>query len=143
MAAAPWILETPLCSQRQDREAAALISDLLGAHGLIELAKTVRDGRSFGDMKLHLNQKRSAVGRALGEAHKPPPMKEGGPKHGEFDGKQHIGGNRFAGGSGGTGTAGLGGRAGPYRLDVGQDIHMLSEEEKKGVPQVSSPACCT
>lgn len=92
-------------------------------------------------MKLQLNQKRSEVGRALGEDHKPPPMKEGGPKHGEFDGKQHIGGNRFAGGSGGTGTAGLGGRAGPYRLDVGQDIHMLSEEEKKGVSQARISPC--
>ena len=42
----------------------------------------------------------------------PPEMKEGGPKHGEWDGKQHMGGNMFAGGSGGTGTAGLGGEAG-------------------------------
>ena len=75
-------------------------------------------GRAFGDMKLRLDQRRTEVGRALGDAHRPPPMKEGGPTHGDWDGKQHIGGNRFAGGSGGTGTAGLGGRAGPYRLDV-------------------------
>ena len=33
----------------------------------------------------------------------------------------------------GTGTAGLGGRAGPYRLDKGQDIYLLSEEEKNDV----------
>ena len=66
-----------------------------------------------------------------GRAEKPPPpMPEGGPKHGEWDGKPHVGGNKYAGGTGGTGTAGLGGRAGPYRLDVGQQVHLLSEEEK-------------
>jgi len=38
------------------------------------------------------------------------------------------------GGSGGSGTAGIGGRAGSYRLDVGQDLVMLSEEEKGALP---------
>ena len=31
-------------------------------------------------------------------------------------GAPHVGGNRWAGGSGGSDTAGLGGRGGPYRL---------------------------
>lgn len=44
---------------------------------------------------------------------------------------------RYAGGTGGSGTAGLGGRAGPYRLDKGQDIHLLSEEEKNAVDSES------
>ena len=42
------------------------------------------------------------------------------PKHGkENDGKQHVGGNTWAGGTGGSNTAGLGGRGGPYRLVSG------------------------
>ena len=55
------------------------------------------------------------------------------PKHGDWDGRQHIGGNKWAGGTGGSGTAGLGGRGGPYRLDVGQKIVMLSEEQKQAI----------
>ena len=40
-----------------------------------------------------------------------------GPKHGkDSDGKQHVGGNTWAGGTGGADTAGLGGKGGPYRL---------------------------
>ena len=68
-------------------------------------------------------------------------MADKGPTHGEWDGAQHIGGNKFAGGSGGTGTAGLGGRAGPYRLDVGQEIVELSEAQKlQGVSDESREA---
>ena len=78
------------------------------------------------------------------------------PTAGNWDGRQHIGegpwdggsglgGNQSGGpksaprstdraGSGGSGTAGIGGRAGPYRLDVGQELRMLSEEEKGALP---------
>ena len=31
--------------------------------------------------------------------------------------------------------AGIGGRAGPYRLDVGQELVMLTEEQKKEVSE--------
>eukprot|EP00434_Breviolum_minutum_P034880 symbB.v1.2.030877.t1/scaffold3524.1/size54796/2 len=54
---------------------------------------------------------------------------------GNWDGRQHIGEGPWDGGSGGTGTAGIGGRAGPYRLDVGQELVMLTEEQKKEVPE--------
>ena len=37
----------------------------------------------------------------MGPDHKPPEMNAAGPKHGKWDGKQHMGGNQFAGGSGG------------------------------------------
>lgn len=39
----------------------------------------------------------------------------------KFDakGKPHVGGNTWAGGSGGADTTGLGGVGGPYRLDLG------------------------
>ena len=36
------------------------------------------------------------------------------PKHGKEDDQPHVGGNTWAGGTGGSDTAGLGGRGGPY-----------------------------
>lgn len=47
----------------------------------------------------------------------------------------HVGGNTWAGGTGGRDTAGLGGKGGPYRLDSGHDVHQLSDEEKDAVPE--------
>lgn len=47
----------------------------------------------------------------------------------------HVGGNTWAGGTGGRDTAGLGGKGGPYRLDAGHDVYQLSDEEKKSVPE--------
>ena len=46
------------------------------------------------------------------------------PKHGKEDDKPHVGGNTWAGGTGGSDTAGLGGRGGPYRLDKGHKVLM-------------------
>ena len=46
----------------------------------------------------------------------------------------HVGGNTWAGGTGGRDTAGLGGKGGPYRLDAGHDVHQLSDEEKNNIP---------
>eukprot|EP00736_Rhodelphis_marinus_P000056 Rmarinus@m.14300 len=57
-----------------------------------------------------------------------------GPKHGKEDDKPHVGGNQWAGGTGGADTAGLGGKGGPYRLDKGHNVHQISDEEKKNVP---------
>ena len=56
------------------------------------------------------------------------------PTMGNWDGRQHIGEGPWDGGSGGSGTAGIGGRAGSYRLDAGQELVMLSEEEKAALP---------
>lgn len=50
------------------------------------------------------------------------------------DNAPHVGGNTWAGGTGGRDTAGLGGKGGPYRLDAGHDVHQLSDEEKDAVP---------
>ena len=47
----------------------------------------------------------------------------------------HIGGNTWAGGTGGRDTAGLGGKGGPYRLDAGHDVFQLSDQEKQAVPE--------
>lgn len=59
------------------------------------------------------------------------------PKHGKEDAKNepHVGGNTWAGGTGGSDTAGLGGRGGPYRLDKGHRVHQVSEAMKQQVTE--------
>ncbi|KAG0410878.1 hypothetical protein HPB47_012009, partial [Ixodes persulcatus] len=59
-----------------------------------------------------------------------------GPKHGKEDPENmpHVGGNTWAGGTGGMDTAGLGGAGGPYRLDKGHRVHQLSDMDKQSVP---------
>lgn len=56
-----------------------------------------------------------------------------GPKHGKEDEKNdpHVGGNTWAGGTGGRDTAGLGGKGGPYRLDKGHKVHQVHNHEMK------------
>ena len=59
------------------------------------------------------------------------------PKHGKMDpdNAPHVGGNTWAGGTGGRDTAGMGGIGGPYRLDAGHDVHQVSDEVKEQVPE--------
>ncbi|XP_077946619.1 von Willebrand factor A domain-containing protein 8 isoform X1 [Gasterosteus aculeatus] len=59
------------------------------------------------------------------------------PKHGKVDANNdpHVGGNQWAGGTGGRDTAGLGGKGGPYRLDAGHKVHQVSQAEKDAVPE--------
>ncbi|KAM3861847.1 von Willebrand factor A domain-containing protein 8 [Diretmus argenteus] len=59
------------------------------------------------------------------------------PKHGKIDPNNapHVGGNQWAGGTGGRDTAGLGGRGGPYRLDAGHKVYQVSQAEKDAVPE--------
>uniref|UniRef100_A0A673I1W9 ATPase dynein-related AAA domain-containing protein n=1 Tax=Sinocyclocheilus rhinocerous TaxID=307959 RepID=A0A673I1W9_9TELE len=58
------------------------------------------------------------------------------PKHGKIDPRNapHVGGNQWAGGTGGRDTAGLGGKGGPYRLDAGHKVYQISQVEKDAVP---------
>ncbi|XP_072542068.1 von Willebrand factor A domain-containing protein 8 isoform X2 [Salminus brasiliensis] len=58
------------------------------------------------------------------------------PKHGKVDPNNapHVGGNQWAGGTGGRDTAGLGGKGGPYRLDAGHKVYQVSQAEKDAVP---------
>jgi len=60
-----------------------------------------------------------------------------GPKHGKVDpfNAPHVGGNTWAGGTGGRDTAGLGGRGGPYRLDSGHPIHQIPDYLKNEVSE--------
>lgn len=59
------------------------------------------------------------------------------PKHGKIDPNNdpHVGGNQWAGGTGGRDTAGLGGKGGPYRLDAGHKVYQVSQAEKDAVPE--------
>ena len=65
----------------------------------------------------------------------PSPKPAEAPKHGKVDetGAPHVGGNTWAGGTGGRDTAGLGGKGGPYRLSDGNPIHQISDAEKANV----------
>ncbi|KAF9485607.1 hypothetical protein BDN70DRAFT_847463 [Pholiota conissans] len=56
------------------------------------------------------------------------------PKEGQHDDKEHHGGNKWAGGTGGRDTAGLGGRGGYKRLYKGGEIKQVSDELKQQVP---------
>jgi len=64
----------------------------------------------------------------------------GAPKHGQEDDEVHVGGNTWAGGTGGSDTAGLGGRGGPYRLDKGHKVHQVSDEAKAEVSEEAAAA---
>jgi von Willebrand factor A domain-containing protein 8 len=66
-----------------------------------------------------------------------PRTRTSSPKHGKVDENNdpHVGGNTWAGGSGGSDTAGLGGRGGPYRLDSGHPVHQVSDEMKAQVSE--------
>lgn len=59
------------------------------------------------------------------------------PKHGKHDptNAPHVGGNMWAGGTGGRDTAGLGGLGGPYRLDAGHHVHQVPEQAKATLPE--------
>ncbi|KAJ7121114.1 AAA domain-containing protein [Mycena epipterygia] len=56
------------------------------------------------------------------------------PKEGEHDDKEHHGGNKWAGGTGGRDTAGMGGHGGYKRLYKGGDIKQVSDALKEQVP---------
>lgn len=64
-----------------------------------------------------------------------PRTRAGDPKHGKIDpdNTPHVGGNTWYGGTGGSDTAGLGGRGGPYRVDLGHPVHQISDEMKDQV----------
>jgi len=81
------------------------------------------------------NEKASETGRVGGIS--TPKTRASSPKHGKEDPDNipHVGGNTWAGGTGGSDTAGLGGRGGPYRLDKGHPIHQISDEMKAQVSE--------
>ncbi|KPI84112.1 hypothetical protein ABL78_6828 [Leptomonas seymouri] len=95
---------------------------LSGSAASVGEAATVEDGEEeVKDFKMKYSKPRKQPSGTL--------------KHGEVDDKEHHGGNTWAGGTGGTDTAGLGGMVGPYRLDKGNVVHQVSPEEKRKVPK--------
>jgi MoxR-like ATPase len=87
-------------------------------------------------IKMLAKEKASEAGRDIGGI-STPKTRASSPKHGKEDpdNSPHVGGNRWAGGTGGSDTAGLGGRGGPYRLDKGHPIHQISDEMKAQVSE--------
>lgn len=128
-----------------DQKKRTPLLEVLQRHGIAttEAGIQILDGYgpSTGDMRLRLDDGRDkskdVVNQDNPDGQRPPEMAPGGPTHGKWDGQEHIGGNQFAGGSGGTGTAGLGGRWGPYRLDVGQKLVQVSEDAKQGLDEAT------
>lgn len=89
-----------------------------------------------GDIAIEYHGERSGEGKSAS----PPGLSD--PKFGKWDDKNeiHVGGNQWAGGTGGSDTAGLGGRGGPYRLDRGHKVHQVSDELKAEVSEVAARA---
>ena len=79
------------------------------------------------------------VASLIEPATKPPPRMQG-PKHGEVDDLEHVGGNTFAGGSGGSDTAGMGGIGGPFRLQSRFGVFQVSDEIKRSVSEEAKRA---
>ncbi|KAJ7768600.1 AAA domain-containing protein, partial [Mycena maculata] len=84
---------------------------------------------------LGLDAAREAANKKIQDVKFEPKNTElGEPKEGEHDDKEHHGGNKWAGGTGGRDTAGMGGRGGYKRLYKGGDIKQVSDELKEQVP---------
>lgn len=79
-------------------------------------SSTAGDARANGDLRIEYldSDGRSATSSS--------PPATSMPKLGKWDDNNevHVGGNQWAGGTGGSDTAGLGGRGGPFRLDRGK-----------------------
>ena len=75
----------------EDAPTAGLISQLLAAHGLTSLAAEVKRGRVLGDLTLQLEHGEDTETVVYGDGKGPAAMPEK-PKHGDWDGKQHVGG---------------------------------------------------
>jgi len=87
-------------------------------------------------LEIEYTKQRDAEGRSSS----PPPLSA--PHQGKWDdmNNPHVGGNQWAGGTGGSDTAGLGGRGGPYRLDRGHNVHQVSDEAKAEVSEEAKRA---
>lgn len=87
-------------------------------------------------LEIEYTQQRDAEGTSSS----PPPLSA--PHQGKWDDRNdpHVGGNQWAGGTGGSDTAGLGGRGGPYRLDRGHKVHQVSDEAKAEVSEEAKRA---
>ncbi|KAK7042195.1 von Willebrand factor A domain-containing protein 8 [Favolaschia claudopus] len=103
----------------------------------IEQLAAILSRHGLGSHAPHLGivAAREAANKKIKDAKFEPKATElGEPKEGEHDDKEHSGGNKWAGGTGGRDTAGLGGRGGYKRFYKGGNINQVSDELKKQVP---------
>ena len=113
-----------------------LVAGVFQKHGL---PVSTRPSSAHKTQKLRIAEIFGSNGRAGPEQSGSPRTDANAPKHGKVDesGNPHVGGNTWAGGTGGSDTAGLGGRGGPYRLDGGHPVHQISDEQKSKVSEES------
>lgn len=123
----------------------SLVADVFEAHGFegVRDAFIDQDDDTKGqqdDIEVAYTYSKEAGGVDGNGGASIPRTQLGNPKFGKVDPTQspHVGGNTWAGGSGGSDTAGLGGRGGPFRLWDGKNMpHQVSDEHKA---QVSAEA---
>ena len=111
------------------------LADELAEWGQMVGVATGRGEGAQGGALDALGLKRLSIKRDAADRASQPRTDVGKAKHGQHDpsGDPHVGGNTWAGGTGGSDTAGLGGRGGPYRLDLGHDVHQVSDLDKSAV----------
>uniref|UniRef100_M4B1C1 VWFA domain-containing protein n=1 Tax=Hyaloperonospora arabidopsidis (strain Emoy2) TaxID=559515 RepID=M4B1C1_HYAAE len=109
-----------------DRAMLAQVSDVFVRHGIL-----LSSSREVSSLEMNIT---TADGSRVGGLSTPKTGLDA-PKYGKEDPKNdpHVGGNTWAGGTGGSDTAGLGGRGGPYRLDKGHPVYQVSQAKKDEV----------
>ncbi|XP_071482388.1 von Willebrand factor A domain-containing protein 8-like [Diadema antillarum] len=129
----PWVSDSKVLLSRTPSDGVVTVDS--GGHvrmwetGRPQLSKSLSDWYemigSAEDGKLQITYDKDEVGDVSA------------PKFGQIDpmNAPHVGGNTWAGGTGGRDTAGLGGIGGPFRLDAGHDVHQVSEAMKDAVPE--------
>ncbi|KAJ6597514.1 AAA domain-containing protein [Mycena vulgaris] len=101
----------------------------------IEQLAAILEHHGLGVPHLGLAAAREAAVKKIKDVKFEPKNTElGEPKEGDHDDKEHHGGNKWAGGTGGRDTAGMGGRGGYKRLYKGGDIKQVSDALKEQVP---------
>ena len=131
-----------------DKQTYLMLGEAFEKHGIaisdslswkVELLqyKSQRNGDSKTNLSIeYLDSSRGEDGESLS------PPEHSSPKFGKWDDDNeiHVGGNQWAGGTGGSDTAGLGGRGGPYRLDRGHKVHQVSDKAKEEVSEEAKQA---
>ncbi|KAL3911006.1 MAG: hypothetical protein SGILL_007455 [Bacillariaceae sp.] len=112
------------------------VSDYPSWKEAIRRGENISGGKGNGDLRIEYLDQDGNSAASLN----PPPLSD--PKFGKWDenNEAHVGGNQWAGGTGGSNTAGLGGRGGPFRLDRGHKVHQVSDEAKAKVSEEAREA---
>ncbi|GMH53310.1 hypothetical protein TrRE_jg2991, partial [Triparma retinervis] len=112
----------------------SLDRELKSFREMLGLGDVAKDGEGVKALTLEYENLRDG---SEGQSWNPPKLEA--PKEGQWDDKNeaHVGGSNWAGGTGGSNTAGLGGRGGPWRLDRGHKVHQVSDEMKEQVSEES------